>query len=115
MKLMQDRKGVSIAYFNSINSAIALVSPIIDKETDLNVVLEKVFEIRDKMLDEYAKYHKNVIQSIGANYKAEDTIKKVEAVKTKQELSDLWKMLSEDERRDGEIRKVVQVKRDSLK
>ena len=106
MKLMQDRKGVSIAYFNAVNSAIALVTTN-HFQTNGNI-LEDIIFYRDFFLEEYAKYHKAVIQSIGANYKAEDAIKKFESAESYEEVSNIWKMLSEDERRDGEIRKVVQ-------
>lgn len=114
MRVMQDRKGVSIAFFNATNSAIAMLTA--DKINMTSSEMEAyITKWRNWFLDEYQNYHKTVIQSVGANYKAEDTIKRVEAVTTMQELSNLWKILSEDERHDGEIRKVVQSKRDSFK
>lgn len=113
MKVMQDRKGVSIAFFNATNSAIAMVANM--KFENSAEALKTVFLLRDTFIEEYKTYYKTVIQSVGANYKAEDTIKKVEACTTKQELSNLWLILSADEKKDGEIRKVVQTKRDSFK
>lgn len=104
----QYRKGLSIAFFNATNSAIALLTPMVDKGTDLSLILNKVFEIRDKMLEEHKNYYATVIANVGVNYRAEDSIAKLKETKTKEELDTAWRMLSADERRDGEIIKVAQ-------
>lgn len=115
LKDAQYRKGLSIAFFNATNSAIALVAPVIDQGTDFNAVLKKVFEIRDKMLEEHKTYYATVIANVGANYKASETIEKLRACTTKVELAKQWQAISEDERRDGEIRKVVKELKETLK
>ena len=111
----QYRKGLSIAFFNATNSAIALIAPVIDQGTDLNAVLDKVYEIRDKMLKEHQTYYATVIAQVGANYNAQETIERLKACKNYDELNKQWILLSEDERRDGEIRKVVKELKDSFK
>ncbi len=107
-KLIKDaqyRKGLSIAFFNATNSAITLCTGMNIHE---EATLKKVAEIRDFFLTEYQNYYATVISNVGVNYKSEDSIAKLEATKTKEELNKVWRELSEDERRDGEVRKVAQ-------
>lgn len=108
-KLIKDaqyRKGLSIAFFNATNSAIALIAP--REIADRDEALKEVVRARDFFLTEYQNYYATVIANVGLNYKSEDSIAKLEATKTKEELDKAWRELSEDERRDGEIRKVAQ-------
>ena len=107
-KLIKDaqyRKGLSIAFFNATNSAIALC-------TGMNVhekaTIEKVVELRDFFLEQHKNYYATVIANVGVNYKAEDSIAKLKVTKTLEELNNAWRALSADERRDGEIIKVAQ-------
>lgn len=106
LKDAQYRKGLSIAFFNATNSAISLIAPreIADREE----ALKEVVRVRDFFLAEYQNYYTQVISSVGVNYKSEDSIAKLEATKTKEELNKVWRELSEDERRDGDIIKVAQ-------
>ncbi len=105
IKDAQYRKGLSIAFFNATNSAISLCTGMnVHEET----TLKKVSEIRDFFLTEYQNYYATVIANVGVNYKAEDSIAKLEATQTKEELNKVWRELSEDERRDGDIIKVAQ-------
>lgn len=113
MKLLQDRKGVSIAFFNATNSAIAMVANM--KFENSADALKTVFMLRDSFIEEYKTYYANVIANMGANYKAEDAIKKLEGANSYDTLNKVWLMLSEDERRDGEIRKVAQAMKTKLK
>lgn len=107
MKDAQYRKGLSIAFFNATNSAIALLAPVIDQGTDFDAVLTKVFEIRDKMLEEHKTYYATVIANVGLNFNAEDTIKKLNATTTRDEFKSVWLSLSEDERHHDDIKKVA--------
>lgn len=112
IKDAQYRKGLSIAFFNATNAAIALVAGntnaffTLDKYKDEEVI-RKVIEIRDRFLDEHKKYYSEVIAGVGANYNAEETIKKLKQCDTKDKLRLVWISISEDERRDGEIIKIV--------
>ena len=102
LKDAQYRKGLSIAFFNATNSAIALVD---SRTMDMPDALKEVVRIRDILLEEHKNYYATVIANIGANYKATDTIEKLSKTKNIEELKSLWLSLSEDERRDGEILK----------
>ena len=103
-KILRDaqyRKGLSIAFFNATNSAINLIAGQDfgnQKET-----LAKVVEVRDFFLEEHKKYYSEVIAQIGKPYDCGQTIKKLKETKTLEELETAWLNLSEDERRDGDI------------
>lgn len=107
-KLIKDaqyRKGLSIAFFNATNSAIALCQGmnVHEKET-----LQKVFEIRDIMLEEHKNYYATVIANVGKNYDVKESIAKLEATETLENLQIVWRLFSADERQDKEIIKVAQ-------
>lgn len=105
IKNAQYRKGLSIAFFNATNSAITLCAgmDINNKET-----LKKVVELRDFFLEEHKNYYAKVIANVGKTYNTEESIEKLKATKSIDELRIAWQNLSEDERRDGEIIKVSQ-------
>lgn len=70
-KLMRDaqyRKELSIGYFNSLNSAIALVtankSPTAGKKTK-EQLLSEIAEIRDYFLNEYKQYRITTLDNAG--------------------------------------------------
>lgn len=109
-KLIKDaqyRKGLSIAFFNATNSAISLLTPLIKDWDDLNKAIKYIPDMRSHFLEEHKKYYTEVIANIGKNYKVEESIKKLESAKTLEELRSNWLLLSEDERRDGDIIKVA--------
>jgi hypothetical protein len=109
IKNAQYRKGLSIAFFNATNNAIELLKlqlanqdvSKINPQTLLNMVKTG----RDWLLDEHKNYYATVIEKIGGNYSATDTIEKLKKTTSKEELTKVWFSLSEDERRDKEIRK----------
>ena len=107
-KLIKDaqyRKGLSIAFFNAINSAVALLST--DKEYYTQDELkERIVELRDWFLEEHRNYYATVIANVGVAYHAEETIKRLKTAENFDQLKSTWISLSEDERRDGEILKV---------
>ena len=121
MKDAQYRKGLSIAFFNATNAAIALVSsderfrggditkPVLDQTVDT------VRKLRDMLLEDHKIYYATVISKVGANYKPEETIKKLNTAKDKAELKKVWISLSEDDRRDPEIKKAVKVIKEKVK
>ena len=109
-KLIRDaqyRKGLSIAFFNSLNSAISLVSPATQYLTP-DEIKNRVKMYRDYFLEEHKNYYATVIANVGVNYNAEEAIKKLQAVKSKEELHIVWLNFSADERADTEISKVAQ-------
>ena len=108
IKDAQFRKGASIAFFNSVNSAISLVAVELSKMQQVSdeFILQRVNFYRDYFLEQHKEYYSSVISNIGGNYKATDTIERLRATKNVDELYKLWKALSADERRDGEVLKV---------
>lgn len=104
IKNAQDRKDYSIAFFNATNSAIALITPLIDRGTDVNAYKENIIELRDWFLEEHGKYRAIVTDKIGASYDVKDALGKLEATKTKEELEEVWRSFTQDERLDNELR-----------
>ena len=104
LKNAQYRKGLSIAFFNATNAAVEFA-----KINGLAGVLDPkkfIADWRDWFLEEHKNYYATVIENVGSNYKAVDTIEKLNRTKSMEELKKTWLSLSEDERRDGEILKV---------
>lgn len=101
LKDAQYRKGLSIAFFNATNSAIALVTT--GKMCDDAKMLDEVVRIRDFFLEEHKNYYANVIAQVGNNFDPKETIKKLESTKTISELSIMWRSISQDERDNQEI------------
>lgn len=111
LKDAQFRKSLSISFFNSTNSAIELYKVLFQNTKTLDK--DKFIEIRDWMIDEHKKYYSTVIANIGQNYNAKETIEKLKTAKTIEELKEKWIALSEDERRDEEIIKEVNLLKQS--
>ncbi len=105
IKDAQYRKGLSIAFFNATNSAIAMLGEM--KGGFEDDYKNHFTEIRDWMLEEHKKYYSEVIASVGKNYDASKTIELVKSAKNWEELRAIYTAMSEDERHDGDIRKVV--------
>ncbi len=106
LKDAQYRKGLSIAFFNATNSAITLVAQF--GSPTLEEAKQRVVELRDFFLEEHKNYYATVIAKVGVNYDVQKTKEKIQATQSIQDLKTIWLMLSEDERRDGEIIKLVQ-------
>ena len=104
LKDAQFRKGLSIAFFNSTNSAISLVSNW--KYRSKKDAIKEVVKLREFFLKEHAKYYANTIAMVGLTYNPKEVIKRMKMTKTLEELGSLWITLSEDERRDETIVKV---------
>lgn len=106
LKDAQYRKSLSIAFFNATNAAIDLVTKssiasnaIFDQAT----LMSQIQYWRDWFLAQHMEYYSNKISNVGALYNSSETIKKLEATKSRDELEKAWIALSEDERRDGDI------------
>jgi len=105
----QYRKGLSIAFFNATNNAIQLV----ENENDLDLTLpdasriERIVFWRDWLLEEHNKYYSNVISKIGIKIDSKSVIERAKATQDVEELKKLWTSLTEDERRNPEIKKVI--------
>ena len=65
-------------------------------------------KIRDFFLAEHKNYYATVIANIGQNYKTEDSIEKLKSAKTLEDLQNVWRSFSADERKDQEIIKQAQ-------
>ena len=112
IKDAQYRKGLSIGYFNALNSAIALVASDDRYRADTpEKTIETVGMIRDTFIEQHKEYYANVIANIG-NYDPEATLKKIKATKSLPELKIVWLSLSQDERNDE---KIIKAKNDQKK
>lgn len=127
-KLIKDaqyRKGLSIAYFNAVNSAVAIlqavgVENIVPKQKVSKGKKAKKLD-RDALvkgfitnyvlhfLAQHKEYYAEVIAQVGAaNYKPEESIEKLMKTTNYEDLSTAWRLLSADERKDPAIIKVAQ-------
>ena len=109
----QYRKGMSIAYFNSLNAAIELAKKLdkISRE-DLKVFIS---EWRDWFLDEHAEYYGKVIAKIGVPYDIKESIKKLQVTENYKDLNTAWRNLSEDERHDPKILNAAKIEQKKYK
>lgn len=99
----QFRKGLSIAFFNATNNATQIME-LKDTSNLTEEQIQKQIQFwRDWLLEEHKKYYSEVIANIGKKYDSKETIEKLKAAKSLDELKSIWISLSEDERRDGEI------------
>lgn len=114
IKDAQYRKGLSIAFFNATNGAIEMVklegmgTNLLKEDSKLNPLEIRIQLWRNWLLEEHKKYYAEVIANIGVNYRAEESIAKLQEAKTLEDLNTVWRLFSADERRDGEIIKVAQ-------
>jgi hypothetical protein len=105
----QYRKGASIAFFNATNNATQIVELLYKshpQDSD-EAVKKDISKWRDWLLEEHKTYYSEVIANIGKNYDSKATIEKLKTAKNIDELKGLWISLSEDERRDGDVIKEV--------
>jgi hypothetical protein len=104
LKDAQYRKGLSIAFFNATNAAIEMCKGMNVHE---QTTLDKIVEVRNWLLEEHKNYYATVIANVGKNYDSQESIAKLKATKDIEELKSTWIAFSEDERKDGEIIKVL--------
>jgi len=105
----QYRKGLSIAFFNATNNATQIVELLYKshpQDSD-ETVKKDISKWRDWLLEEHKKYYAEVIANVGNTYDSKATIEKLKTAKNIDELKSLWISLSEDERRDRDIIKEV--------
>jgi len=112
IKNAQYRKGLSIAFFNATNATIELLKD--DNSKTEEELKEKIIKWRSWFLEEHKNYYATVIEKIGVNYEAKESIEKLNKAKTIEELRTTWVNLSEDERRDPEIIAVTQLIKQQL-
>jgi hypothetical protein len=105
IKDAQYRKGLSIAFFNATNAAIAMTATM--KFNSSKESLEKIIEIRDFFLSEHADYYGRVIAKVGNHFDPKTTLARLQDAKSKSELKIVWLSLSEDERQNEEIKKLA--------
>ena len=112
----QYRKGLSIAFFNATNAAIALVTvnshSTAENKEKLDVsdegLLKRVTKVRDFFIEEHKEYYASIINQVGQDYDPQEAIKKLKKTKNLEQVHTVWLMFSEDERRDPEIYRVAQ-------
>jgi hypothetical protein len=109
IKNAQYRKGLSIAFFNATNASIELVSKFIPQDEKIEDIKKTISEWRDWFLEEHKNYYAKVVANVGQKYNVLETIKKLQNTKTLEELKSAWIASSEDERRDGEIIREVNI------
>lgn len=100
----QYKKSLSISFFNSLNAAIEIIKCRYSEMPEKDVK-EKIAEWRDWFISEHAKYYEENILNIGV-YNSKDSIEKLNATTSLEELTNVWMSFSEDERRDGDIIKL---------
>lgn len=98
----QYRKSLSIAYFNSVNSAIELAK--VKQPEDIK---EFIKEWRDWFIEEHKEHYLKSVAQIGLKYDKDATIKLLQASKDFNELQAKWVAISQDERNDPDIRSAV--------
>lgn len=105
IKDAQYRKGLSIAYFNAVNSATDVVVAKIraGEKLDRDSILETLRDVRDTLLADHAKHYLANIATVGVPYKAEDAITRISNAENEKELKKIWFSLTQDERKDPAI------------
>lgn len=63
MRDVQYRKELSIAYFNSLNSAITLATATLPKTASLEKKLATISDLRQHFLNEYKQYRVDILDS----------------------------------------------------
>lgn len=99
----QDRKDLSIAWFNANNAAIEMVK--LENETlnaDARQIRLRFW--RSYFLAEQKEYRETVIASLSATFKITDAIERLNTAKNLVELKNVWVSLTEDERREETIK-----------
>lgn len=107
MKDAQFRKNFSIAYFNSLNNAINLVTAQGVRFSTDEKMLEEIIKYQMFFMDRHNEYYARMIVNVGVHFDKKKTIARLQAAVSKSELTAIWLSLSEDERQDEEIKKVA--------
>lgn len=106
-KLLQNaqyRKAAPMAFLNSRNTAMEMVK-MEGKKTDL---LKRVKKYTNNLMKDYQEFYSKEVASVGGNYNSKDSIARLKKAKNLEELQSAWVLLSADERKDGDVRKVAQ-------
>jgi hypothetical protein len=108
LKNAQYRKAAPMAFLNSRNTAMEMVKMEgISAKVNKLPLLKRVKKYTDDLMADYVEFYAKEVASVGVSYDVKTTIELLNATKTKDELRLVWTALSEDERHDGEIRKLV--------
>lgn len=110
IKTAQDRKDFAIAFYNATNNAIEMVK--LQTATSNEDAQAKIVQWRDWFLEQHLEYRAKVTEKIGASYDPKDALDRLKNTKNLKELEEVWRMLSEDERRDEIIHKECQELKD---
>jgi hypothetical protein len=95
--LSEDRKSAGIAFMNANNAASAVVAASLNNTNTKTIATEEVIEmirlVRNEMLVDYAKYHSEVVNKVGAKATDQEVasiIALVARVESIQVLGDIW-------------------------
>lgn len=108
IKDAQDRKEISISYFNSVNSALAVLPHLLPTYTDGNpsdeIIQQTIVKWRDWFLSEHREHRQKALAELQASIVEGGTaIERLEKASNLVELRAVWVTLTEDERRNSTI------------
>ena len=112
IKDAQDRKDLSIAYFNSTNSAINMVANIVDLRTaKTEDVKDTIIFWREWFLTEHKEYRQRELETMRANIPVGDALTRLRATTNLVDLKAVWSTLTQDERNQADILAEAQTQR----
>ena len=117
-KLIQDaqwRKGMSIAYFNSLNASISLVTAQGTRFGSEDEMLESINKYKNHFIEQHNMYYTKNIAPIGVQVNIKGAIAKAQEAKTLEELKAVWLKFSELERQNPEIKSAVNILKETYK
>lgn len=100
--LAQDKKNISIAFFNASNAAIALYASLPAAKKAKVDMVEFIRTYREVFIGDYTAFHKSVVSQVGKTDDSEvaDALASIDACLTLEALKTLWvDVLTEDLRR----------------
>jgi hypothetical protein len=107
----QDNKDLKIAFFNSTNNAIEIVTKIPQYMQDMPTIQKAIVEWREWFLSEHAEHHKRMVTLSSANVKVGDALTRLQATNNLVELKVVWASLTQDERNQADILAEAQAQR----
>lgn len=100
----QDVKDLKIAFFNSTNSAITIVTQIPQLMVDMPTIQKSIVELREWFLEEHKQHNLRMQEQTGATVQVGDAISKLKAVNNIVDLRAVWSTLTQDERNQQNVK-----------
>lgn len=108
----QDNKDLKIAFFNSTNSALAMVANIVDMRTaKTEDVKDTLIFWREWFLNEHTEHHKRMVNESSATVPVGEAIARLRATANLVDLKAVWSSLTQDERNQTDILAEAQAQR----